>query len=130
MTDARAETRLQIRIIPVTPLQQNCSLIWDTQTKHAVLVDPGGDTDTLMGALEHFGLPAMDEGPIIVQASVPVLPGDDAERLAARILEFEHAIYPLALRLVAEGAVTLEGERVVRRDGAPSASGLVNPSQG
>ncbi len=56
MSDARPETRLQIRIIPVTPLQQNCSLIWDTETKHAVLVDPGGDTDTLMGALEHFGL--------------------------------------------------------------------------
>jgi glyoxylase-like metal-dependent hydrolase (beta-lactamase superfamily II) len=56
MTDARPDTRLQIRIIPVTPLQQNCSLIWDTQTKEAVLVDPGGDVDTLMGALEHFGL--------------------------------------------------------------------------
>lgn len=56
MSDARPETRLQIRIIPVTPLQQNCSLIWDTETKHAVLVDPGGDTETLMGALDHFGL--------------------------------------------------------------------------
>ena len=56
MTDAPPETRLQIRIIPVTPLQQNCSLIWDTQTKHAVLVDPGGDVDMLLGALEHFGL--------------------------------------------------------------------------
>ncbi|MEZ6029448.1 MAG: MBL fold metallo-hydrolase [Hyphomonadaceae bacterium] len=51
-----AETRLQIRIVPVTPLQQNCSLVWDTATKNAVLVDPGGDVDTLMGALEHFGL--------------------------------------------------------------------------
>jgi hydroxyacylglutathione hydrolase len=56
MSDTRPETRLQIRIIPVTPLQQNCSLIWDTQTKSAVLIDPGGDTDTLMGALSHFGL--------------------------------------------------------------------------
>ena len=56
MTDARPETKLQIRIVPVTPLQQNCSLIWDTNTKHAVFVDPGGDVDTLMGALEHFGL--------------------------------------------------------------------------
>ena len=56
MTDARPETKLQIRIVPVTPLQQNCSLIWDTATKHAVLVDPGGDVDTLMGALDHFGL--------------------------------------------------------------------------
>jgi hydroxyacylglutathione hydrolase len=56
MTEATPETRLQIRIIPVTPLQQNCSLIWDTATKHAVLVDPGGDVDTLIGALDHFGL--------------------------------------------------------------------------
>ena len=57
MTDAaRPETTLQIRLIPVTPLQQNCSLIWDTATKHAVFVDPGGDVDTLMGALKHFGL--------------------------------------------------------------------------
>ena len=56
MSDARPETRLQIRIVPVTPLQQNCSLIWDAETKNAVLVDPGGDVDTLLGALENFGL--------------------------------------------------------------------------
>ncbi len=48
--------RIELRIIPVTPLQQNCSLIWDTATKHAAFVDPGGDTATLMGALKHFGL--------------------------------------------------------------------------
>jgi glyoxylase-like metal-dependent hydrolase (beta-lactamase superfamily II) len=49
-------TQLQIRIEPVTPLQQNCSLIWNEATKNAVLVDPGGDADTLMQALEYFGL--------------------------------------------------------------------------
>lgn len=48
--------KLQIRIIPVTPLQQNCSLIWNDQTKHAALVDPGGDADRLIEALAHFGL--------------------------------------------------------------------------
>lgn len=47
---------LQIRVIPVTPLQQNCSLMWNDVTKNAALVDPGGDIDRLMGALEHFGL--------------------------------------------------------------------------
>lgn len=47
---------LQVRIVPVTPLQQNCSLIWDTATRHAAFVDPGGDIDRLMGALAHFGL--------------------------------------------------------------------------
>lgn len=56
MTETAPEPRIQIRIIPVTPLQQNCSLIWDTQTKQAVFVDPGGDVDMLLGALERFGL--------------------------------------------------------------------------
>ncbi len=56
MTASSPEPKLQIRIIPVTPLQQNCSLIWDTATKHATFVDPGGDVDVLMGALEQFGL--------------------------------------------------------------------------
>ena len=50
------QPELQIRVIPVTPLQQNCSLIWNERTKKAVLVDPGGDIDHLLGALEHFGL--------------------------------------------------------------------------
>ena len=50
------QPKLQIRILPVTPLQQNCSLIWNEATKHACFVDPGGDADRLMGALEHFGL--------------------------------------------------------------------------
>jgi len=53
---AAAPSKLQIRLIPVTPLQQNCSLIWNEETKHAAMVDPGGDIDTLMGALDHFGL--------------------------------------------------------------------------
>lgn len=51
-----SEPKLQIRIIPVTPLQQNCSLIWNDETKHAALVDPGGDPDRLIDALAHFGL--------------------------------------------------------------------------
>lgn len=56
-TDAQAPAaQLQIRIIPVTPLQQNCSLIWDETSKEAALVDPGGDIEQLMGALKHFGL--------------------------------------------------------------------------
>lgn len=47
---------LQLRVIQVTPLQQNCSLVWSEASKNALLVDPGGDTDTLMGALDQFGL--------------------------------------------------------------------------
>ena len=51
-----SEPPLRAAIIPVTPLQQNCSLIWDEAPKHAAFVDPGGDIDQLMGALAHFGL--------------------------------------------------------------------------
>ena len=56
MSHALPEPKLQIRIVPVTPLQQNCSLIWDTASKHAAYVDPGGDIEKLLGALDHFGL--------------------------------------------------------------------------
>jgi glyoxylase-like metal-dependent hydrolase (beta-lactamase superfamily II) len=56
MSEPAPEPKLQIRVIPVTPLQQNCSLIWHAETKRACLVDPGGDIDKLVGALEHFGL--------------------------------------------------------------------------
>jgi phosphoribosylglycinamide formyltransferase-1 len=54
------------------------------------------------GATVHFVSPEMDSGPIIVQAEVPVLPGDTPDTLAARVLEAEHRIYPPALRQVAE----------------------------
>jgi hydroxyacylglutathione hydrolase len=56
MNRAAPEPKLQIRIVPVTMLQQNCSLLWDTATKHAALIDPGGDVEKLMGALGHFDL--------------------------------------------------------------------------
>ena len=56
MSETQPEPKLQLRIVPVTPLQQNCSLIWDMATKHAAFVDPGGDIDKLTGALDHFGL--------------------------------------------------------------------------
>lgn len=55
------------------------------------------------GATVHFVVPELDSGPVIEQASVPVLPGDTPETLAARVLEVEHRIYPLALKRVAEG---------------------------
>ncbi|HVY83575.1 MAG TPA: MBL fold metallo-hydrolase [Caulobacterales bacterium] len=48
--------KLSVRIVPVTPLQQNCSLLWNEDTKHALLIDPGGDADVLMQALSQFGL--------------------------------------------------------------------------
>ncbi len=50
------QPQLQVRVIPVTPLQQNCSLIWNEATKNAALIDPGGDIDRLLAALDQFGL--------------------------------------------------------------------------
>ncbi|MBX3518813.1 MAG: phosphoribosylglycinamide formyltransferase [Xanthobacteraceae bacterium] len=55
------------------------------------------------GCTVHFVTPELDDGPTILQAKVPVLPGDTEETLAARVLEQEHKLYPQALRLVAEG---------------------------
>jgi len=57
----------------------------------------------LHGATVHFVTPELDHGPIIIQAVVPVLPDDDADALAARVLKQEHLIYPRAVRWFAEG---------------------------
>jgi len=65
------------------------------------------------GCTVHFIVAALDSGPTIAQVAVPVLPGDTAETLAARILVEEHKLYPAALKLVAEGKVKLDGGRAV-----------------
>lgn len=65
------------------------------------------------GCTVHFVRAAMDEGPIVAQAAVPVLEDDTPETLSVRILEAEHKLYPHALRLVAEGRVTIVNERCV-----------------
>lgn len=65
------------------------------------------------GCTVHFIVAELDSGPIIAQAAVPVLGGDTAETLAARILIEEHRIYPQALRMVAEGNIMLRDGRAV-----------------
>jgi phosphoribosylglycinamide formyltransferase-1 len=78
------------------------------------------------GCTVHFVTPEMDDGPIIAQAAVPVLVSDDAEMLGARVLASEHRIYPMALAMLAEGKVRMEGGRVVFADFADEpASGRV-----
>jgi len=64
------------------------------------------------GATIHFVTAELDGGPLIVQARVPVLPDDDPDRLAARVLEQEHRLYPQTIRWFAEGRLKLDGERV------------------
>jgi len=70
----------------------------------------------ITGCTVHFVRPEMDEGPIVAQAAVPVLPGDTPETLAARVLEAEHKLYPLALKLVVEGRARVVGEQVTLTD--------------
>ena len=79
------------------------------------------------GCTVHFVRPTMDDGPIIVQSVVPVLPDDTAETLASRVLATEHQCYPLAVNLIAEGRVRVRNELVLI-DGAGSAEGaMINP---
>jgi len=65
------------------------------------------------GATVHFTDEGMDSGPIVLQAAVPVEPGDTEETLSARILVQEHRLYPEAIRLFAEGRLRIEGRRVI-----------------
>ena len=64
------------------------------------------------GATVHFVTPALDHGPIVIQAAVPVRPDDDEPILAARVLAQEHRIYPLAARWFLDGRLRLEGAHV------------------
>lgn len=66
----------------------------------------------ISGCTVHLVSSAVDAGPILAQAAVPVLPGDTEEQLAARILDQEHRIYPRALRWLCEGRIKVDGRRV------------------
>ena len=82
------------------------------------------------GCTVHFVRAEMDAGPIIVQAAVPVHPGDDADALAARVLTAEHRCYPLALQLVAGGRTRVMENRV-EIDGAIAPPTVhLNPDDG
>ncbi|MFO1140756.1 MAG: phosphoribosylglycinamide formyltransferase [Paracoccus sp. (in: a-proteobacteria)] len=70
---------------------------------HQRALDAG---DTEAGASVHLVTPELDAGPILGQARVPVLPGDSAETLAARVLAQEHRLYPQVLRRFAQGDLT------------------------
>jgi phosphoribosylglycinamide formyltransferase-1 len=90
----------------------------------------------LHGATVHFVVPDMDSGPIVAQAAVPVQDADTEETLAARVIKVERRIYPLALRLLAEGRLRVENGRCFVEGGVspdatlivPGASGSVPPT--
>jgi len=82
------------------------------------------------GCTVFFVSEGVDDGPVIVQAVVPVYPDDDEARLSARIHAEEHRIYPAAIRLYQEGRLAVHGRRVLIQ-GAPSSSALptlINPA--
>jgi phosphoribosylglycinamide formyltransferase-1 len=92
---------------------------------HARVLQAGA---RITGCTVHFVRPEMDEGPIIVQAAVPVAPDDDAHSLSQRVLVQEHQCYPLAVRLIAEGRIRVENERVlIANTHWPAEQSLVNP---
>ena len=80
------------------------------------------------GCTVHFVTPEMDDGPIIAQAAVPVLQGDAPGDLAARVLAEEHKLYPLAVRLVAEGRAKVAGNRVEISETGEAPSPVINPA--
>ena len=83
----------------------------------------------LHGCTVHFVRATVDEGPIIAQGAVPVLPGDTADTLAARVLTVEHRLYPRALALVASGRARVSGSHVtIDRDGTPADAALIAPA--
>jgi phosphoribosylglycinamide formyltransferase-1 len=78
----------------------------------------------LSGCTVHFVTPELDSGPIIAQAAVPVLAGDTADTLAARILRQEHRLYPLVVRWFAEGRLHLK-DGTVEVAGVPQGATLL-----
>ncbi len=81
----------------------------------------------LHGCTVHFVTHALDHGPIVIQAAVPVLPDDDEERLAARVLEQEHAVYPQAIRWFLDDQLAIEGNRVKLAADCRHAGAMISP---
>jgi phosphoribosylglycinamide formyltransferase-1 len=82
----------------------------------------------LAGCTVHFVTEGVDEGPIILQAAVPILDGDTSDTLAARILVQEHRIYPRAVQLFSEGRLQVDGRRVHIDGGHPVGEAIISPS--
>ncbi len=81
------------------------------------------------GCTVHFVRPEIDTGPIIAQAVVPVEAGDDDARLSERILAAEHTLYPMAVRLFAEGRLRIDGNMVAISGASAPRIAVFNPSQ-
>ena len=78
---------------------------------HQRALDAG---ESMHGASVHFVTEELDGGPVVLQARVPVLSGDDADTLAARVLKKEHIIYPTVVRWIAEGKIRMRDGRIFK----------------
>lgn len=112
LTDAFVE-RYAGRMINVHPSLLPC---FPGLRTHQQALDAG---TRVHGATVHFVTPTLDHGPIVAQGAVPVIAGDDADALAARVLQVEHIIYPRAVRWFIEGRLLIEGERVALTPSGP-----------
>ncbi len=104
-------TRFEGRIMNIHPSLLPAFPGLDTH-RHAI-----AEGVRIHGCTVHFVTPDLDHGPIVLQAAVPVLPDDNEERLAARVLEQEHVVYPRAIRwfiedrlAVVHGRVSISGQ--------------------
>ncbi len=82
------------------------------------------------GCTVHFVRPEMDDGPIIIQAAVPITAEDTTETLAARVLEAEHKIYPEAIKLIAERRIRIRGHRAIIEGMIVTSETIINPILG
>lgn len=82
----------------------------------------------LAGCTVHFVTEGVDEGPIIIQAAVPILDDDTPDTLAARILVQEHKVYPRATQLFAEGRLRVNGRRVLIDAAKPDGEVIISPT--
>ena len=110
--DARLVERFSGRIINVHPslIPSFCGMGYYGLKVHQAVLDYGCK---LTGATVHFVDAGADTGPIIFQRSVEVRENDTPESLQARVLQFEHELLPLAVKLLAEGRLKVEGRRVI-----------------
>lgn len=81
----------------------------------------------IAGCTVHLVTPELDHGPVIIQAAVPVLPDDDEETLAQRVLQAEHQIYPQAIRWFVEGRLSIQGQCIHLLDENPVERTLIVP---
>ncbi len=93
---------------------------------HSRVIRDGG---RITGCTVHFVRPQMDQGPIIAQAAVPVHADDTDDSLAARVLKAEHALYPMALKMVANETVRVTGETVRFEGKDVEQDALLSPAQ-